>query len=94
MDVVTPVEITSQHSLVVFANQVFDHFSCSGVMIFIIPHGWGVHTPDIAVDPIFSPAGLIGLDGRTGTDFCAYDPQALAAHAPRSDATVPPVPPD
>src|SRR5437867_2282864 len=69
-DVVTPVEIPSQHSLVVFANQLWDHFSCSGVMIFIIPYRWCADTPDISVEPIFSPSALIGLDGRTGTDFC------------------------
>src|SRR5512135_2299900 len=69
MDVVTGVEITSQDSLVVYTNQLFDHFSGAGVMIFIIPDRRGADTPDIAVAPILSPAGLICLDGWTGTDF-------------------------
>ena len=69
MDVVSGVEITSQHALIVFANQLLDHFSPSGVMIFIIPDGGRGNTPDRAVDAIFSPSGLIRLDGRTGTDF-------------------------
>src|SRR5690348_5900876 len=50
MDVVPGVEITSQHALIVLANQVFDHFSPTGVMIFIIPDAGCGNTPDIAVD--------------------------------------------
>src|ERR1017187_2659668 len=69
MDVVPSIEIASEYSLVVCTNQVFDDCSCAGVMIFIIPDRWGTHTPDVAVDPIFSPPGLICLDGWTGTDF-------------------------
>jgi len=39
-------------------------------MVFVVAHSWGTHTPNVAIDAIFSPARLIGLDRGTGADLC------------------------
>src|SRR2546426_4967951 len=69
MDVVSGVKVTAQHSLVVLTNQLFDDFACAGVMVFIIANCGSIHTPDRAVDPVFSPSGLVRLNSWTGTHF-------------------------
>src|SRR5947209_12558850 len=38
-------------------------------MVFIIANCVILHTPDIAVDPVFSPSGLVRLNSWTGTHF-------------------------
>nr|WP_244422599.1 hypothetical protein [Ktedonobacter racemifer] len=61
VDVVPRIKIAAQHSLILVSYQVFDDFSCTRVMVLVVAHGWGTHTPDVSVDPILSPAGFIGL---------------------------------
>src|SRR5260221_6583683 len=68
MHIVGGVEVRAQHSLEVTAQQRLDHLVPSRVMILVIAHRWGTRTPDVAVLAVFSPAGLIGLHRRTGSD--------------------------
>ena len=45
-----------------------DHLVPTGVMLFVVAQRWGTRTPDGAVAAVFSPAGLISLHRRTGSD--------------------------
>ncbi len=69
MDVVTRVEIAAQDSLEVVPDQVFDHLSTPGMVVFIIAESWGRKAPDVSVQAIFSPARLIRLHGWTRADL-------------------------
>src|SRR5690348_15613477 len=70
MTVVSCVEIAAQSPLEVFPNQRFDHFSRPRAVVLVEADGWGVHTPDVAIEAIFSPSGFIGLHSRAGSDLC------------------------
>lgn len=68
MDIVARVKIAAQHALELVADHLFDHFSRTGVMVFIVAHGGRTHAPDRAVRAIFAPARFIGLHGGARTD--------------------------
>src|SRR5258708_40085098 len=68
INVVPCIEVASQHALEGLPKQLFDHFSSTGVMILVISHGWGTHTPDISIEAIFSPSRFIGLHRPTRPD--------------------------
>src|SRR6266568_2910559 len=69
MDVVGGIEVEASHSTVVFADQVFDHFPSTRMMVLIIAKRGGTHRPDVAIEAILSPPRLIRLDGRTGANL-------------------------
>src|SRR5271157_6237582 len=66
MDVVSSIKIAAQHPLEVLPDQLLDDFSSPRMVVFVIADARGRDAPDVAVDAIFSPAGFIGLDRRTG----------------------------
>src|SRR5215472_5923557 len=68
MDVVASIEVTAEHAVVVRADQLFDHFSSTRMMVLVIANARGIHRPDVAIDAIFSPPRFISLDCRTGPD--------------------------
>ncbi|HEU5380850.1 MAG TPA: hypothetical protein VFV38_35960 [Ktedonobacteraceae bacterium] len=68
INVVPCIEVASQHALEGFPKQLFDHFSGTGVMILVISHSWGTHTPERSIEAIFSPSRFISLHRRTRTD--------------------------
>src|SRR2546421_3519607 len=69
MDVVPGVKVTAQHSAEIFANQLFDHFSCTRMMVLVVAKCGSTDGPDVAIAAIFSPPRLIGLDSRTSADL-------------------------
>ncbi len=70
MNVVASGEITAQDSLEIFSHQVFDDFSSSQRVVFVVPDARSGDAPDIAVDAAFAPTGFIRLHGFAGTDLC------------------------
>src|SRR5260370_31474255 len=68
MDVVAAIEVTAEHAIVVLADQLFDHFSSTRMMVLVIANARGIHRPDVAIDALFSPPRFISLDSRTGPD--------------------------
>lgn len=69
MDVVACIKVTAEHAAEVLADQLFDYFTPTRMMILILVDAGGTHRPDVAIAAIFSPPRLIGLDRRTGADL-------------------------
>src|SRR6266566_6892365 len=69
MAVVACIEITAEYAAEVLTDELFDHFSSTQVMVLKIANARRGDTPDVAIDAIFSPPRLIGLDCRTGADL-------------------------
>jgi hypothetical protein len=69
MDIVTSIKVTAEHSPVVIADEGFDDFPSTRMMILVIANGWGARRPDVAILPIFSPPRLIHLQGWTRSDL-------------------------
>src|SRR5712691_352121 len=68
MDVVPCIKVTAKDSAEVLADQLFDHFPPTRMMVFIIATAWGTYCPDVAIEAIFSPPRFIGLDRWTRAD--------------------------
>src|SRR6266516_5740314 len=69
MDVVPGVKVTAQHAAEIFANQLFDHFSCTRMLVLVVAKCGSTDCPDVAIAAIFSPPRLIGLDSRTSAEL-------------------------
>src|SRR5271167_1653745 len=69
MDVVACVKVTAQDSTEVLANQFFDHFPSTRMMVLVVANAGGTHRPNVAIEAIFSPPRFIRLDGWTGADL-------------------------
>src|SRR5260370_15526105 len=64
-------EVAAEHAAVVLADQLFDHFPFSRMMVLKIADVRRGGTPDVAIAAIFSPPRLIGLPrwARDGLRF-------------------------
>src|SRR5713101_850278 len=69
MDIVATIEVTAKHAAVVLADQLFDDFPFSRMMVLKIADAGRGDTPDVAIRAIFSPPRLIGLHRWTGADL-------------------------
>src|SRR5438132_12363808 len=62
-------EVAAEHAAVVLADQLFDHFPLSRMMVRKIADVRCGDTPDVAIRAVFSPPRLIGLHRWTGADL-------------------------
>ena len=69
IDIVGGEEVSAQHPLEAFTEQVLDHLTASGVMVLVVAQLRRTHTPDVAIAAIFSPPRFIGLHGWAGANL-------------------------
>jgi len=55
MDVVPGVKVTAQDSAEVLANQLFDPFPSTRMMVLVVAKRGSTDCPDVAIEAIFSP---------------------------------------
>ena len=69
MTIVAGIEVAAEHADVVRADQLFDHFPFSRMMVLKIADVGRGDTPDVAIRAVFSPPRLIGLHRWTSADL-------------------------
>src|SRR5437588_12771771 len=69
MTIVAGIEVAAEHAAVVLADQLFDHFPFSRMMVLKIAAVGRGDTPDVAIAAVFSPPRLLGLRRWTGADL-------------------------
>src|SRR2546421_10797601 len=79
MTIVAGIEVAAEHAAVVLADQLFDHFPFSPMMVLKIADVRRGDTPDVAIGAIFSPPRLIGLQRWTGADL-PFERSQLGLH--------------
>src|SRR5436305_11892938 len=69
MTIVAGIEVAAEHAAVVLADQIFDHFPFSRMMLLKIADVGRGDTPDVAIRAVFSPPRLIGFHRWTTADL-------------------------